>query len=141
VRAVAETAETKRAERRRRPLAVVLTAGQAAGSPRCTAVVEPIKMRGPGGRPRLPAPTAPQAVIPANADQAANRKQKGSRGGRPVTHDAAVYKECDTVERRINKIKDWCGLATRYDKTPAGYLAGLHLRGAFLWMRSLQPTS
>ncbi|MFI1289519.1 IS5/IS1182 family transposase, partial [Streptomyces sp. NPDC020792] len=31
----------------------------------------------------------------------------------------------------------WRGLATRYDKTPSSYLAGLHLRGAVIWLRSL----
>jgi transposase len=45
------------------------------------------------------------------------------------------------VERCINKMKDWRGLATRYDKTPASYQAGLHLRGAVLWLRSLGRTS
>ena len=29
------------------------------------------------------------------------------------------------------------GLATRYDKTPESYAAGLHLRGSILWLRSL----
>ncbi len=60
-------------------------------------------------------------------DQAANRKKKGSKGGRPVSHDADLYKERNTVERLINKLKAWRGIATRYDKTPASYLAGLHL--------------
>ncbi|MFL1433086.1 IS5/IS1182 family transposase, partial [Nocardiopsis sp. frass1] len=40
----------------------------------------------------------------------------------------------------INKFKEWRGLATRYDKTPQSYLAGLHLRGALLWLRSLPAT-
>lgn len=38
-----------------------------------------------------------------------------------------------------NKIKEWRGLATRYDKTATSYLAGLHLRGAVIWIRSLRP--
>lgn len=78
-------------------------------------------------------------MIPEKTDQAANRKKRGSRGGRPVSHDAALYKERNTAERCINKIKEWHRLATRYDKTPASYLAGLHLRGAVIWLRSLQP--
>ncbi len=39
-----------------------------------------------------------KAVIPEKKDQAANRKKKGS-GGRPVRHDADLYKERNTVER------------------------------------------
>ncbi|GAA2697444.1 hypothetical protein GCM10010412_092320 [Nonomuraea recticatena] len=34
-----------------------------------------------------------KAVIPEKRDQAANRKKKGSAGGRPVSHDADLYKE------------------------------------------------
>lgn len=58
-----------------------------------------------------------KAVIPEKKDQAANRKKKASRGGRPVGHDADLYKERNTVERLINKLKAWRGIATRYDKT------------------------
>ncbi|MDH6455681.1 transposase [Streptomyces sp. SAI-149] len=41
------------------------------------------------------------------------------------------------ADRCINKIKEWRGLVTRYDKTPVSHLAGLHLRGAVIWLRSL----
>lgn len=43
------------------------------------------------------------------------------------------------MERCINKIRAWRGLATRYDKTPASYMAGLQLRGSIIWIRSLKP--
>lgn len=147
-------------ERRCRPLSIILTPGQAADSPRFIPVLEKIKVRGPVGRPR----TRPDAVagdkayssranrahlrkrrikgvIPEKKDQAANRRKKGSRGGRPITHDADLYRDRNTVERGINKIKEWRGLATRYDKTPESYAAGLHLRGTILWLRSLPTLS
>ncbi|MFI2189087.1 IS5 family transposase [Streptomyces sioyaensis] len=146
------------ADRRCRPLAFELTEGQAADSPRFIPVLDKVKVRGPVGRPRTrPGAVAGdmayssranrtylrkrkiKAVIPEKADQAANRKRKGHRGGRPVFHDAQLYRERNTVERCINKIKAWRGLATRYDKTPESYLAGLHLRGAVIWLRSLRP--
>lgn len=38
----------------------------------------------------------------------------------------------NTVERRINKVKAWRGLATRYNKTSESYMAGLQLRGAII---------
>ncbi len=78
-----------------------------------------------------------KAVIPEKKDQAANRKKKGSRGGRPVSHDVGLYRERNTVERCINKLKTWRGIATRYDKTPASYLAGLNLRASILWIDDL----
>ncbi|MFK4693869.1 transposase [Streptomyces pristinaespiralis] len=135
----------------RRPLAFVLTAGQAADSPQFIPVLNKIRVRGPVGRPR----TRPdaiagdkayssrdnrahlrkrhiKAVIPEKSDQAANRKRKGAGGGRPVGHDADLYKERNTVERLMNKLKAWRGIATRYDKTPQSYLAGLHLRASMI---------
>lgn len=78
-----------------------------------------------------------KAVIPEKKDQAANRKKKGAGGGRPVSHDADLYKERNTVERLINKLKAWRGIATRYDKTPESYLAGLHLRASMIWIDDL----
>ncbi|ABD13359.1 transposase, IS4 family [Frankia casuarinae] len=126
-------------DRRCRPLSIILTPGQAADSPRFLPVLKKIKVRGPVGRPRTrPDAVAGdkayssranrahlrtrkiQAVIPEKADQTANRKKRGSAGGRPVSHDATLYKDRNTVERGINKIKEWRGLATRYDKTPVG---------------------
>lgn len=117
-------------------------------------------MRGPVGRPRTrPDAVAGdkayssrvnrahlrkrriKAVIPEKADQAANRKKKGSSGGRPVSHDADLYKERNTVERLINKLKAWRGIATRYDKKPGSYLAGLHLRASMIWIRDLTQTT
>jgi transposase len=138
---------------------LVLTAGQAADSPRFIPVLKKIRVRGPVGRPR----TRPDAVaadkayssrgnrahlrqrgikaaIPEKKDQAANRKKKGSRGGRPVSHDADLYKERNTVERLINRLKAWRGIATRYDKTPESYLAGLHLRASMIWIKDLTRT-
>ncbi len=119
-----------------------------------------VKVRLPVGRPRTrPAAVAAdkayssrvnrsylrkrgiKAVIPEKRDQAANRKKKGARGGRPVSHDADLYKERNTVERLINKLKAWRGIATRYDKTPDSYLAGLHLRAAMIWIDDLIKTT
>ena len=147
-------------DRKCRPLAFILTAGQAADSPQFIPVLGKVRVRGPVGRPRTrPGAVAGdqayssrgnrahlrkrriKAVIPEKRDQAANRKKKGSRGGRPVSHDADLYKERNTVERLINKLKAWRGIATRYDKTPASYLAGLHLRGSMIWLRELTRTT
>lgn len=144
------------ADRKCRPLAFILTAGQAADSPQFIPVLKKIRVRGPVGRPRTrPDAVAGdkayssrgnrthlrqrhiKAVIPEKTDQAANRRKKGRAGGRPVGHDADLYKERNTVERLINKLKAWRGIATRYDKTPESYLAGLHLRASMIWIKEL----
>ncbi len=140
-------------------MALVLTAGQAADSPQFIPVLNKLRVRLPVGRPRTrPAAVAGdkayssranrahlrkrriQAVIPEKKDQAANRRKKGRQGGRPVTHDTDLYRDRNTVERAINRMKDWRGIATRYDKTPESYLAGLHLRAATIWIGSLLQT-
>ncbi|MEV4915832.1 IS5 family transposase [Streptomyces tirandamycinicus] len=147
-------------DRKCRPLAFILTAGQAADSPQFIPVLKKIRVRRAVGRPRTrPGAVAGdkayssrgnrahlrkrriKAVIPEKKDQAANRKKKGSRGGRPVSYDAGLYKERNTVERLINKLKAWRGIATRYDKTPDSYLAGLHLRASMIWLRDLTRTT
>lgn len=72
-------------------------------------------------------------MIPQPADQIANRKKRGRSGGRPPVFDREAYKQRNTVERCINKLKQWRGLATRYDKTATIYLAGLYLAAIFIW--------
>ena len=74
-----------------------------------------------------------QAVIPVPADQRNHRLRRGSRGGRPPAFDREIYKQRNTVERCINRLKQWRGIATRYEKTATIYLAGLHIAGIFLW--------
>lgn len=74
-----------------------------------------------------------RAVIPQPSDQVAKRKRRGRSGGRPPAFDSEAYKRRNTVERCINKLKQWRGLATRYDKTATIYLAGLHIAAIFIW--------
>lgn len=74
-----------------------------------------------------------RAVIPQPADQIAKRKKRGRSGGRPPAFDRETYRRRNTVERSINKLKQWRGLATRYDKTATVYLAALRIAGIFIW--------
>ncbi len=46
--------------------------------------------------------------------------------------DRDTYKQRNTVERCINRLKRWRGIAIRYEKTATIYLAGLHITGIFL---------
>ncbi len=72
-------------------------------------------------------------VIPQPSDQTANRKRRGSAGGRPPVFDRDACKQRNTVERCINRLKQWRGPVTRYDKTATIYLAALHIAGIFIW--------
>ena len=55
-------------------------------------------------------------VIPERADEIRNRKNRGSRGGRPPGFNPQVYKRRNSVERAINRLKQNRAVATRYDK-------------------------
>ncbi|WP_308404855.1 IS5 family transposase [Streptomyces sp. 35G-GA-8] len=135
-----------------RPLCFVLTPGQAGDAPAFEHVMAALRVPRAIGRPR----TRPlviladrayssrairqhlrqrgiRAVIPQPADQVANRKRKGRKGGRPPAFDRHTYKQRNTVERCINRLKNWRGLATRYEKTATVYQAGLHIAGIFIW--------
>ena len=68
-----------------------------------------------------------EAVIPAKV----NRLY-------PAPHDRAKYKWRHLIERLFNRLKNWCRVATRYDKTAASYLGFIHIAAARLWMRVCQ---
>ncbi|KUL62447.1 transposase [Streptomyces sp. NRRL S-1521] len=74
-----------------------------------------------------------RAIIPQPADQIAKRRRRGRSGGRPPAFDKTAYQQRNTVERCINKLKQWRGLATRYDKTATVYRAALHLAAIHIW--------
>uniref|UniRef100_UPI0012FF4FDA transposase n=1 Tax=Streptomyces exfoliatus TaxID=1905 RepID=UPI0012FF4FDA len=74
-----------------------------------------------------------RAVIPVPTDQRGHRLRRGRRGGRAPAFDRETYKQRNTVERCINRLKQWRGIATSYEKTATINLAGLHAAGIFLW--------
>jgi len=138
-------------------LVVLVSAGQANDAPLFEHLLANLRVdRLGGGRPR----TKPQrvradkayssrairrelrrrgitAVIPQPADQIAHRKRRGSRGGRPPAFDAADYKGRNVIERGFNVVKQWRGLATRYDKLAIVYRAAAVLRAITLWLPHL----
>jgi transposase len=74
------------------------------------------------------------AVIPEPADQTGHRKRKGARGGRPVGYDVEDYKGRNVVERFFNRMKNWRGLASRYDKHALVYRGGVVLAAILDWL-------
>ncbi len=72
-------------------------------------------------------------TIPERADQVRNRVRRGSRGGRPPRFDKTLYKRRNLVERCFNRLKQWRGIATRYDKTAESYQAAVTLASLLMW--------
>ena len=110
------------------PLVIAVTPGQANDSPALPKLLAELRVprQGPG-RPR----TTPAAL---RADKAYSaRKNKGSRGGRPVSFDAHDYKNRNVVERTFH-FKNWRGLASRYDKYALVYRGGVVLAAIMLWL-------
>ena len=139
-----------------RPLGLVLTGGNAADTSFFETVLDTVTVCGGGpGRPR----TRPDRVladkaytaktnrdyltargikvtIPEREDQKKHRARRGSAGGRPRAFDAEAYKGRNVVERAFNKLKNWRGIATRYDKTARSYLGGVTLAATLIWTKS-----
>nr|WP_323185052.1 IS5 family transposase [Kitasatospora purpeofusca] len=139
---------------RGRPLGFVLTGGNTNDCTRLEAVLEAIRVPRVGpGRPR----TRPDHVVadkgyssrrirthlrgrgiphtvPERVDQANNRLARGSRGGRPPGFDRQIYRLRNVVERCFNRLKQWRGLATRYDKTRESYQATVTIAPILLWI-------
>jgi transposase len=74
-----------------------------------------------------------RAVIPQPSDQVGHRLRRGGDGGRPPAFDAEAYKQRNAVERYINRLKQWRGLAMRTDKFAIAYQAALHLATILIW--------
>lgn len=75
------------------------------------------------------------AVIPEPSDQAGHRKRRGASGGRPVGYDVEDYKQRNVVERFFNRMKNWRGLASRYDKHALVFRGGVVLAAILDWLR------
>ncbi len=134
-----------------RPLSVVVTAGQHHESTQLGAVLDAIRVaRSGSGRPRkrperliadkgfsfpscrklLKARSIPH-TIPERRDQ---RERRAKRPGRPPSFDAEIYARRNLVERCVNRLKQWCGIATRYEKRAVNYRAAVVIAALMIWL-------
>ena len=141
------------------PLVSLITPGQAGDSPMLLPLLGRLRVARPVGRPR----TRPEAVlgdkayssrairthlrarrikavIPEPADQQGHRRRRGSAGGRPVGLDSQAYKGRNVIERQYAHLKQWRGLATRYDKLAIVYRAAVVLNAVIAWTTRLGDT-
>ena len=130
-----------------RPLSILVTEGQRHESTQLAALLDGIRVPRPGGcgRPRkrpdhlvgdkgYSYPTCRRLLrrrgIPHTIPE--RRDQRARRRGRRPAFDRERYRGRNVVERGANRLKQWRGIATRYDKRAANYRAGVVL-GSLLW--------
>ena len=63
------------------------------------------------------------AVVPSRS----NRKN-------PADYDRELYKKRHRIENFFCRLKDFRGIATRFEKTSRNFLAGVHLAAAVIWL-------
>ena len=136
-----------------RPLSVLVTPGQRHEGAHLGAVLDAIRVpRGEGcpGRPRkrpdhlladrgygydahrrLLRRRGISHTIPQRRD---HRLKKAARFGRPPSFDAALYARRNVVERCVNKLKQWLGIATRYEKRAVNYRAAVVIAALMIWL-------
>ncbi|WHS29038.1 IS5 family transposase [Auritidibacter ignavus] len=136
------------------PLVTICTAGQDGDSPMLAPLLENLKV---GRRTRPDALLGDkaylskanrsllrsrkiEAVISEPTDQQGHRLRRGSKGGGPPKFNAIKYKRRNVIERGYARMKQWRGLATRYDKLAIIYRAAIVLNGVIAWLQHLSDT-
>jgi transposase len=135
-----------------RPLSVILTAGQRNDGTQLFAVLDAIRVpRSGGGRPRkrpdrlladrgygkglyrreLRARGIPHTIPEERFD---HRQRRAGLPGRPLGFDADLYARRNVVERCVNRLKQWRGIATRYEKRAVNYRAMVVIASLMIWL-------
>jgi len=70
-------------------------------------------------------------TIPEHSD---HRQRRAKRVGRPLLFEADLYAKRNVAERCVNRLKQWRGIATRYEKRAANYRAMVLIASLMIWL-------
>jgi transposase len=122
-----------------RPIDVVLTAGQAHDGKPAIAMLEALQPD-----TILLADRAYDSDVirslAAHKQAWANIPPKKNRTGR-FSFSQWVYKQRNLIERYFNKLKQFRGIATRYDRDPLNFLAAIKLASVRIWLRAYESAA
>ena len=115
-----------------RPLRFIITAGQVGDITQAPALLEgqagdavlADKAYDSNALRTIIADMKAEAVIPSN------RCRKAI-----ISHDAAIYKHRNRIERCFNRLKHFRRFATRYDRRTVHFVGFVHLAAATIWLR------
>lgn len=131
---------------------MVLTPGQRHDSTQLEPVLDAIRVPRPGGRgrprkrpdhliadkgysyPRCRRVLRRRGIphtIPERADQ---RARRAITPGRKPAFCRETHRRRNVVERGINRLKQWRGIATRFDKRSANYRAMVVIASLMIWL-------
>jgi transposase len=112
----------------------MLTPGQASDKTTAPDLVGPLGLTGDVVGDRGYFGQAVIAAIEATGATAHIPSQSNVRVVRSV--DPKLYRERNLIERFFNRLKHFRGIATRYFKTAANFLAAIHLASARIWIKA-----
>ena len=72
-------------------------------------------------------------TIPERSDQ---RARRAHRPGRKPSFDPAISRRRHVMERCVNRLKQWRGIVTRYEKRAANVRAMVVLASTVIWLNS-----
>lgn len=72
-------------------------------------------------------PNHPTRLFGMSRGQYQELTSRLTNGGRPPAFDREAYTTRNPVERSIKPLKQWCSIATRYDKLTVPYQATIRI--------------
>lgn len=118
-----------------RPVRLELTPGQAGDAPVAATLLENLA---PGATLIADRAYDTNAIRALAAERGAwaNIPPRSIRKG-SFSFSTWVYRQRNLVERFFNRVKQFRGLATRYDRNPENYLAALKIAATRIWLAAI----